>query len=545
MLRNPAVYQWRPIGLSDARDGKLVFPGACKTLTNLIHDPVSNNMLAPRPASTFLCAPYTGRNKPPTGIVSAMTVVGTRVFGMIGVQQTFGSTLYDQPFCYDTVTNTFLTINGVTNTNVPLTLNAIGAWTPPCMAVVGNYIVITHAGYTLTHGPVGLINLTTLTYSTGNLMNGTTAVLPSVPVSVAQFYGRAWYAVGNQAYFSDALNPLAQTDAGQLLTLGASTEPITTFVPQGISTATQGILSALIAFKPNSIWQITGDWNYGGSTTGGNLALNELTSSIGCSAPRTAVPTPAGIMFMAVDGIRTIPPQSMAVTEPHPDVVFPFFNCTQPTRACAAYNANTYRISLDTITTTGNPARVEYWLSFKVGRWSGPHTFPANAIVPFGNSFVLGASFAQGQIFQSNSYASTGDSFVEGGNALTFTLTSSLINPDPPMAEKASIEMTVSAVYSMTSYTVQVLDSQGNLINQATLIPANPPALWGGTGIVWGNPGLLWASTPYNTSVSELAFSAPVVFKTCQLALSGSSGLNFRLEGVNFRYEALRYTGNG
>lgn len=533
MLRNPAVYQWHPVGLSDSRDGKMGFPGGCKLLTNLIHDPVSNNMLAPRAASTSITS-FAGFTSP--GVVSVMLTLGTRVYGMIASGLNAG---YDQPFCYDSATGAFVTISGITSANVPATPNTSGAWTPPTMAVVGNYIVITHPGYTLSSGPVGLINLSTLAYSTGNMLNGATAVFTAVPTSVAQFYNRAWYAVGNQAYFSDALAPLTQTNAGQVLTLGSSSEPITTFVPQGISTATQGILSALVAFKANSVWQITGDF------AGNTLALNQITASVGCSAPRTAVPTPAGIMFMAVDGIRTIPPGTMVISEPNPDVVFPFFNCTEPTRACAAYSADTYRISLDTITTTDVLGRFEYWFPLKVGKWNGPHTFPADVIAPLGNSFVLSVNSIGAQLWKSNSYTTSSDSFTENGVALTVNMTSSLINPDPPMAEKASIEMTVSAVYGTSSYTVQVLDSQGNLVNQSTLSPISTPTTWGGAGIVWGAAGLVWGAAPYNTSVSALAFTAPLVFKTCQIVLTGSSGYYFRLGRFDFRYEALRYTGTG
>jgi hypothetical protein len=537
MLRNPAIYQWRPVGLSDARDGKLAFPGACKLLTNLIHDPVSNSMLAPRPASTVIT---TFNGFTPSGVVSVLLSVGTRVFGMVASGLYPG---FDQPFCYDTATNAFVSISGVLSNNIPVTQGTSGAWTPPCMAVVGNYIVITHPGYTMSSGPIGTINLTTLAYSTGNMINGTTAVLNAVPTSVAQFYGRAWYAVGNQAYFSDSLFPLRQTNAGQVLTLGASTEPITVFVPQGISTATQGILSALIAFKANSIWQITGDWSYGGSTSGGNLALNQITASVGCSAPRTAVPTPAGVMFMAADGIRTIPTLSMAVTEPNPDVVYPFFNCTQPTRACAAYSADTYRISIDTVTTTDVLGRFEYWFSLKVGKWNGPHTFPADVITPLGNSFVIAANSAGAKLFQSNAYTSPTDVFVENDVQLAVNMTSSLIDPDPPMAEKSSIEMTVAAVNGLQPYTIQVLDDQGQLINQATLSSITAPAKWGDLGLVWGAANSVWGAFPYNSTISPLYFSAPLVFQTCQIVLFGNSGPYLRLGRVNFRYEALRYIG--
>jgi hypothetical protein len=412
------------------------------------------------------------------------------------------------------------------------------------MVLVGNYVVITHPGYTLGTGPVGTIDLATNAYATGNLMQGATPVLPAVPATVGSFYGRAWYAVGNTVYFSNALAPLTQTDSGQQLTLGAATENITAFAPQGISTATQGILSALVVFKGNSIWQITGDWNYG-TTTGGNLALNQLTSTVGCLAPRTVQSTPAGIMFMAVDGIRTIPPMSMIVSEPQPDVVFPFFNCTEVTRACAAYSIDTYRISLDTITTTDVAGRSEYWFALKVGKWSGPHTRPADVIAGLGSSFILAPSGVSGELDESNTYSSPSDTFIENGTSLLTTLVSSLIDPQPPMAEKASIEMTASAVYGALPYTVQVLDSQGALLVQGTITEITAPHVWGGSGLVWGTPGIVWASAPYNSTVAALNFSTPLVFKTCQIVLTGTSGLYFRFGRIDFRYEAMQYTGAG
>lgn len=490
-------------------------------------------MIAPRPASTSITT-FSGLTTP--GVVSVIVVVGTRIFGMIASGLTPG---YDQPFCYDTATSSFVAISGITSTNVPATLGTSGAWTPPAMVLVGKYIVITHAGYTLTSGPVGTIDVTTLTYATGNLVYSGTGLLGAVPTACGSFYNRAWYAVGNLAWFSDALNPLVATNAGQSLTLGVSTEEVIAFVPQGVSTATQGILSALVAFKSRGIWQITGD------AALGTLALNQITSSIGCIAPRTAQPTPAGIMFMAIDGVRTIAPMSMAVSEPQPDMVFPFFNATEPTRACAAYASDTYRISLDTITSSDTLGRVEYWFPLKVGKWNGPHTFPADAITAFGNTFLLAVSSIGAVLWQSNPYTTNSDVFTENGTPLTINMTSSLINPDPPMSEKASVEMTVAAVYGAISYTVQVLDSQNGLINQATLLVVNTPVVWGGAGLAWGAPGLVWGATPYNTSVAPLSFNAPLVFKSCQLVLTGASGYHFRLARFDFRYESLQYTGVG
>jgi hypothetical protein len=250
-------------------------------------------------------------------------------------------------------------------------------------------------------------------------------------------------------------------------------------------------------------------------------------------------------MFMAVDGVRTIPPLSMIVSEPQPDVVFPFFNCVEVTRACAAYSIDTYRISLDTITTTEVGGRAEYWFALKVGKWSGPHTRPADAISGFGSSFILAPSGSVGVLEKSNTYSSINDTFIENGTPLLITLVSSLIDPQPPMAEKASIEMTISAVYGALPYTLQVLDSQGTLLVQGTVTAVNIPPVWGGSGLVWGTPGLVWGPAPYNTSISPLIFSTPLVFKTCQIMLTGVSALYFRLGHINFRYEAMQYTGEG
>jgi hypothetical protein len=113
------------------------------------------------------------------------------------------------------------------------------------------------------------------------------------------------------------------------------------------------------------------------------------------------------------------------------------------------------------------------------------------------------------------------------------------------MAEKASIEMTTSAVYGAIPYTAQVLDSQGALLVQGTIMSITAPHVWGGSGLVWGTPGLVWGPAPYNSIVAPLNFSTPLVFKTCQIVMTGASGLFFRFGRIDFRYEAMQYTGAG
>ena len=537
MLRNPAVYRWRPVGLSDARDGKYGFNGGCKLLQNLIHDPVSNNMIAPRPAA-FSLTTFSGFSSP--GVISLVYAMGTRIFGMVASALVAG---HDEPFCYDTSTNSFVTITGMTSSNLPVTPATSGPWTPPDCDLVGTKLIVTHPGFTLPNafGWIDLSNPAAPVWSAGNMTNTTShaAVLPGVATAVQMFNDRAYFSVKNLVYFSDALQATNQTDAGQVLTVGDLTN-VTGFAPQGVDTSTQGILQAMLVFKGDSIWQVTGDWN-GSTAVGGTLALNQLTSSVGCSAPMTIQPTPSGIMFLANDGVRNIPPLGMIVQPPHPDVLFPFYNCTEPSRAVAAYAANTYRIALDTITTTDVPGRFEYWFAMNVGKWNGPHTLPTAQITNFNSTFIVTTNAAGANLLQSNANTSSSDTFVELGNALTFNMTSTVIDPDPPMAEKTSVEVSIMAVWGEEQVEFQILDAYGNLVNQTSGEGIDLPVVWGG-GETWGG-GSTWTPAPYNSAAASIFFNAPIVVNTFQFVMTGASQQNFRFAHMLARYEALQYTG--
>jgi len=92
-------------------------------------------------------------------------------------------------------------------------------------------------------------------------------------------------------------------------------------------------------------------------------------------------------------------------------------------------------------------------------------------------------------------------------------------------------------------YIIQVLDEQGRFVNQATLSPITAPIKWGNLGLLWGAANSIWGAFPYNSTTSPLYFSAPLVFNMCQIVLFGNSGPYLRLGRINFRYEALQYTG--
>src|SRR5262249_23331064 len=84
--------------------------------------------------------------------------------------------------------------------------------------------------------------------------------LADVPVAVAQFAGRAWYAVDAGVVFSDSLDPLQQTNASQAITFGNDLD-VTALAGLPLSSTTQGgIIQSLIAFQGDGqMWQITGD----------------------------------------------------------------------------------------------------------------------------------------------------------------------------------------------------------------------------------------------------------------------------------------------
>lgn len=528
-LRNPQVYMWMPVGLSDNREAVSSQPGDCRTLQNLIHDPTSKGVMAPRPGVTSMTT-FPGFTTP--GVISGLTTVGTRIYGMIASGLNAGK---DQPFCYDSATGAFVAITGITAANSPTTPGTSGAWVPPTLTLVGSKMVVTHPGFTGGANPyfgwIDLTNPAAPTWSAGNTTGAIT--LPSVPLSVSLFGNRAFYACANALVMSDILAATVVTNAGQVLVLGDS-GPITAVLPQPMTTGIQGILGALLAFKNDSIWQITGDY----SSTANPLALNEVSGSIGCSAPLTAQNTPMGTMFMSNDGVRTVS-NTGNVSEPQPDVVFPFYNASTVSRACATYAADVYRIALDSQTSTGFLGRLDYWFALKYQKWTGPHTFPYHNSTPLGKSFVLVSNTYPGKLWMSNSYPSSSDQYVENGAALTINLTTLPILPDPPMSEKASIEMSLSFVPAATSYNVQVLGASGNIISSASVKSGVTPRFWG-VG-VWGVGN--WAPAIYNMVISPVVFPTPLVFKQAVVVLTGLSAQYLRIGHFSFRYEGLGYTG--
>jgi hypothetical protein len=140
-LRNGKTITFKPHGLSDTLDGTNTFPGAMAQLANLIPAPSTKNVFVPRPAAVQLTN-FSPFNTPKQPVL--ICPVGSLVFGMLPTARFAGN---DEPFVYNLLTNSFITIAGVTAANTPTTQASTGDWTPPSAAVVGGRVIMTHPGF--------------------------------------------------------------------------------------------------------------------------------------------------------------------------------------------------------------------------------------------------------------------------------------------------------------------------------------------------------------------------------------------------------------
>ena len=263
----------------------------------------------------------------------------------------------DYPFAYNTVTEVFETISGITAAKLPTSQPTSGDWVPPQFTLTGVKLVLTHPGFSGMTYYFGNLDLTTPTAPAWNAGNTATNGLPSVPQCCGTFNNRTWFGAGNVVYYTDTL-ALTMTNANQSLTFNDLT-PITTMAPLPMGSTSQAVIQALLLFKANKVSQVTGDASFSPST----LAQNLLSPTVGTTAPRSVVPTPSGVKFMAADGIRNIDFYGQ-VSEPDGDLAIPFIYALHPSRACASYNSDLFRICVQNSKATGNPYE-DYWYDLK------------------------------------------------------------------------------------------------------------------------------------------------------------------------------------
>jgi hypothetical protein len=525
-----------PKGLTDAWEATDAFAGACLLLQNLIFDQTHASILTARPGVVKETSFATFTT--PTG-VTVYKVLGNVVYGMVSTARNAGK---DEPFAYDMAAHAFIVISGVTNANTPTTQATSGDWTPPTMAVVGVKILVTHPGFNGAGANFfGVIDITNPAAPAWSDTNTTVNLLPSAPTSVANYNNRAYFACGNKEFYSDVLAPTVMTNAGQSLTLGDNTV-ITGQAGLPIQTTSAGVIGGLIVFKGSQIWQITGD-----AAVAGTLSENWLSLTVGCSAPRTIVQTPLGIIFIAVDGPYYISAtgQVLPLTKRFDslisDLQIPFINISNPTRAAAAYSSSIYRVCLQTVA-DGVPVVNDYWFDVTDRRWSGPHTFSYDCADQFGNAFIVSYIANGAKLYVSQSLNTLTSVYTDDGSSYTLHLRTSLLPKTQNINMKAVIESTIelSSLAPSTTYTISALDENFNQIDQLGITIISGEALYDGGSTY--DSGVLYSTGTTSPATYNIPWTQPIVFKKIALDVLMVSGDQTSIGTAFFKYRDLGYT---
>lgn len=525
-----------PKGLTDAWEATDAFAGACVTLQNLIFDQTHASILVARPGVKKETS-FAGFNTPTA--VTVYKVLGNMVYGMVSTARNAGK---DEPFAYDMAAHAFVTISGVTNANTPTTQSTSGDWVPPTMAVIGIKIIITHPGFNgVGANFFGVIDITNPAAPAWSDTNTTTNLLPSVPTSVANYNNRAYYSCGNQEFYSDPLAPTVMSNAGQSLTLGDTT-PITAQVGLPIQTTSAGVIAALIVFKAGSIWQITGD-----AAVAGTLSENFLILTLGCSAPRTIVQTPVGIIFIASDGPYYISAYGQVLPLTHnvqsavPDLQIPFINVSNPSRASASYASSIYRVCLQTIS-QGSPVVSDFWFDVTDRRWSGPHTFSYDCSDQFGNQFIISYIGKGAILYTSQPFNTLSSVYADDGVSYTLNLRTCLLPKTQNINMKAVIESTIelASLAPSTTYSISALDENFNQIDQVGVTIVSGEALYD-SGVTYDS-GVLYSTGTTSPATYTIPWTQPIVFKKISLDVLITSGDQTSLGTAFFKYRDLGYT---
>lgn len=501
-------------------------------MQNLVFNRTDLGSIVPRPGVVSVVTLTFGGFVSPTAIVIAKQI-GSYIYGIASTGRYSGK---DEPFCFDTTTRTFVTVRNVLSTNVPDTVSPTGRYTPPTVDLIADILVFTHSGASGSNY-IFWIDISNPASPTWNAGNTSVSGLPSVPIAVAQFNERAYYLCGNLVYFSDVLLPLQVTYPAQAIAIGSST-PGTALAGLPIGTTTQGVLAALIAFKDNSIWQITGDYALG------TLAKNQISQAFGCSAPMTISPVMEGLAFMSQDGIRLVNSSSFAVSLYSTDVTIPFMNSLEPSRACAAYNNGVYRICLSTIIEGIVYNHSDYWYDIFRKRWTGPHTFGYDQVTPYGIGFLISSSSAPGTMLQSDVVPAPSTSYADNAVPYTCLLRTTNLSDTGEMAVKSIAETTIDLRVQNTSmvYSISAVNDNDVVLSSSTVTTPSATLagnLWG-YGL-WGQG--LWTATPapYDHTFS-VDWPIPVVYKKLNFTISVTASGGVVIERMFWREQVLGFT---
>ena len=522
--RNERPFRFNPRSLVDALDGGQVPPGGLQALTDLIFDTADPGTFECRPAAVQQST-FSGISSP--GVVSVAYVVGSVVYGMIGSSLVAG---YDQPFAFNLSTNLLVSVSGTqSSSTLPATQSTAGDWVPPTMALVGVLLYVTHPGFNGSPAFFGWFDTTNPAAPVWHSGNTGVTALPYPPLAVAQYNNRAWFAVKNTLGFTDTLSTNI-SDATHFITVGDSVN-ITALAPQPITTSVQGVIQALVAFKPSVISMITGD------AATNDLAQNIISSSVGCVAPRTVSAFPKGIIFMANDGIRTINQQG-TLTDPNPDLQVPFVSAVFPSRASAGYNNNVYRISVQNGHISGNPTQ-EFWFDVRSNGWTGPHSFVQTLCCPYSETFVAFSDAIHPALFTSDVMQSGNSTFTENGSAMSFVYQTAPLADDGGMYHGSAILSVIDMELPANgyTYTFAASDVAAGAICSAIVTAKNTGNEWNYSN--WGT--LVWTNRQYGLDRYNIPWPQPLVFTRLVFQANGPSSPDFKIGKLTVGNQPLRY----
>ena len=534
MQRNSKPLKWPLKGCSDTLDGSNTFPGAMGSLQNLIPDPTTAQLWQCRPAAVNLTL-FAGFTTP--GFISHLHVIGNFAYGMIASGRNAGK---DEPFCYNLSTNAFVVVTGITAANTPTSPATTGAWTPPTSDLIGSKLVVTHPGFTgaagIFFGWFDISNPAAPVWNGGNVGAGVVFTVP--PTAVKQFNGRAYYIqniISQPAVvFSDSLNATVVTNANQVLTFGDNVL-LTALGALPLQNQLGGIIQGLMVFKGvQNVYQITGD-----STTS-NLAVNSLNTATGTLAPLTVCQTPKGVAFVSPDGVRIID-QYARISDPigidGQGITVPFIYSNVPSRMVAACNGTVLRITTQNAYAPSTPFQ-EWWYDLARQIWHGPHTFPADQISAYSNTFVMAAHGVNAALWRSDNVQSVTSTYVENGVQLSWLAQTCLL----PDMEQITFNCMTESTWDMAlsaavgSVLVSALNKLNQLKDSVMISSGSGATIWG--AFTWGSAP--WSAAVNALSARQLAWHKPLVFDRIFMQANGNSATGIKIGSVRMRYQILR-----
>jgi hypothetical protein len=496
------------------------------------------------------------------GITAGTTVVSTTEFNLTTTGLANGTT---------TLSNLASTVGvavgqTVSGLGIPSGSTVVGPITASTV-VISNVAINTGVQISISFGGGGTITLSQAATATAagvtlTIAGGTRAAplwgagdadrnnLLSVPVGVAQFNARAYFACGlNGIVFSDAGLPcrVSNLNAVQALTTNDGLA-VTAIAPLLLTSAlTGGIVAALIAFEgATKMQQISGDAAIAaGSVSISNGGLSTLTMNVlpvatGTLAPLSIATCDLGTGFVSPQGLRFIE-FSGAVSAPIGEggvgVVSPFIFSVTPSRICAAANQGVYRITTQNGASAITPQQ-EFWYDLRRKVWSGPHSSTASLIQPWRASFLMIFIGITAKLYQSDAQPGPSSTFIENNATLSWGYGTSLLPDSGDGNMVAVVEMTLAAELAAGSTaSVSMVSDFGAALDTITLTGDGTVTIWGQFN--WG--AALWGSSGGVFRQRSLNWNVPLVFKQAMLSVAGTSAFNVRIGNLYMKHQRLGY----